>query len=425
MNSTSLYVSTCRLVLQADCEDPASWADLYRLVPYLRQSLSCTVCGNLLIEPFTPTDTNCQHHVCKTCQGGIYRKLVTVSSNGGASLMDLINEGAGFKDDYKSTAGLSKSAYSILPCVYTTTSTSTQTQVAASSTPPPPSIHMDTPIKTVSNGSSLYSVMYASGNKITIKRKSPSSSECTSSITNTTNTVTSVNNSGTNTVSTSPTEYIENDANFKKPKIKPSKPKTKKKGCRCGNATATPGKLTCCGQRCPCYVEAKACVECRCRGCRNPHRPGGKKVRPHIPELHSIQIHLPASAVNTGNEHQTMTMSAGPHHLTHTTGGMVVGSIHTAPQQLSAHLVPSLAPTSILEASTVTSPSTTSAAAVAAAAAQVLGVHPQLVYAPSSTLNLQNVSSVLPAALLVGDEKSPSNSESESENSDVDIDVDV
>jgi male-specific lethal 2 len=61
------------------------------------------------------------------------------------------------------------------------------------------------------------------------------------------------------------------------------KPKTKKKGCRCGNATATPGKLTCCGQRCPCYVEAKACVECRCRGCRNPHRPGGKKVILLIP----------------------------------------------------------------------------------------------------------------------------------------------
>lgn len=59
------------------------------------------------------------------------------------------------------------------------------------------------------------------------------------------------------------------------------KQKVKRKvGCRCGNATATPGKLTCCGQRCPCYVEAKSCVDCRCRGCRNPHTPGGKKLRP-------------------------------------------------------------------------------------------------------------------------------------------------
>ena len=38
---------------------------------------------------------------------------------------------------------------------------------------------------------------------------------------------------------------------------------SKRKGCRCGNATAMPGKLTCCGQRCPCYVDAKACFECK------------------------------------------------------------------------------------------------------------------------------------------------------------------
>lgn len=178
MNATSLYVSTCRLVLQADAEDPNSWTDLYRLVPYLRQSLSCTVCSNLLIEPHTPTETNCQHHVCRGCRGGrkklkpscswckdydkyvenvqlrillqcykklceyltstnIYRSLIlSVSSNttsngpsaiGATSLMELIQEGTGFKDEFKSTAGLSKSAYSILPCVYTST-TSTQTQ---------------------------------------------------------------------------------------------------------------------------------------------------------------------------------------------------------------------------------------------------------------------------------------------------------
>lgn len=178
MNATSLYVSTCRLVLQADVEDQNSWTDLYRLVPYLRQSLSCTVCSNLLIEPHTPTETNCQHHVCRGCRGGrkklkpscgwckdydkyvenvqlrillqcykklceyltstgIYRNLILcVASNstsngaasmGATSLMELIQEGAGFKDEFKCTAGLSKSAYSILPCVYTST-TSTQTQ---------------------------------------------------------------------------------------------------------------------------------------------------------------------------------------------------------------------------------------------------------------------------------------------------------
>ncbi len=56
-----------------------------------------------------------------------------------------------------------------------------------------------------------------------------------------------------------------------------------KKGCRCGNATTTPGKLTCGGQRCPCYVVAKTCQDCKCKGCRNPHRENGTKIiRPQL-----------------------------------------------------------------------------------------------------------------------------------------------
>ena len=41
-------------------------------------------------------------------------------------------------------------------------------------------------------------------------------------------------------------------------------------GCRCGLATPKPGNLTCCGQRCPCYASFNGCVDCQCRGCRNP-----------------------------------------------------------------------------------------------------------------------------------------------------------
>lgn len=73
MNATSLLVSTTRLVLQADARgvgDPSTLSDLYRLVPYLRQSLSCTVCGQLLREPYTPQAPQCQHHVCRGCLGG-------------------------------------------------------------------------------------------------------------------------------------------------------------------------------------------------------------------------------------------------------------------------------------------------------------------------------------------------------------------
>ena len=45
--------------------------------------------------------------------------------------------------------------------------------------------------------------------------------------------------------------------------------KGEKHGCRCGNATSTPGKLTCCGQRCPCYVNRSACLGCKCKGNTN------------------------------------------------------------------------------------------------------------------------------------------------------------
>ncbi|XP_035724607.1 E3 ubiquitin-protein ligase MSL2-like isoform X3 [Vespa mandarinia] len=340
MNATSLYVSTCRLVLQADSEDPNSWTDLYRLVPYLRQSLSCTVCSNLLIEPHTPTETNCQHHVCRGCRGGrkklkpscswckdydkyvenvqlrillqcykklceyltstnIYRSLIlSVSSNttsngpsaiGATSLMELIQEGTGFKDEFKSTAGLSKSAYSILPCVYTsTTSTQTQGNTMSTSENISQNIPESPTIRTVSNGSSIYSVMYAgSGNKITIKRKAAATEEIEVGQQEMDGTQQG-SVGGVKCIPSSQLKYgtpsqkksskgSKSSGSFKKPRS--SSTRSKRKGCRCGNATAIPGKLTCCGQRCPCYVESKPCIECRCRGCRNPHTADGLKVR--------------------------------------------------------------------------------------------------------------------------------------------------
>ncbi|XP_013175928.1 PREDICTED: E3 ubiquitin-protein ligase MSL2 isoform X2 [Papilio xuthus] len=228
MNAGSLYVSTCRLIILADAADKSSWTDLFRLVPYLRQSLSCTVCGNLLVEPCSPKNSSCQHHVCKKCKGGkkklkpscnwckdyenysenmnlrillqCYKKLceyfmstdvykvlleedeIPTGVNGGtvasSGLIDLVQEAAGYNDDYQSGAALSKSEYSILPCVYTNT-ISTQTQGAStSSSMEATSSNEPSTSKPMSNGTSLYSVMYAgTGNKITIKRKAVEESE--------------------------------------------------------------------------------------------------------------------------------------------------------------------------------------------------------------------------------------------------------
>lgn len=208
-------------------------------------------------------------------------------------------------------------------------------------------------IKTVSNGSALYSVMYAgSGNKITIKRKTDSATASNTTASSISSALASQvqqqqqqSSAGSGTsgggdqcdssmveMRSSPsasatgqslyTNQLNNqsaianyasghDANggaggslgggagglaFKKPPmVVRSKALAKRKGCRCGNATLTPGKLTCCGQRCPCYVESKPCIDCKCRGCRNPHRPDGFKVRPHIPELENLDFHLNAA----------------------------------------------------------------------------------------------------------------------------------
>lgn len=70
MHSMEFYVSTCRCVMQANTEEPETWADLYRLLPCLRQSLSCYVCTKILSNPIGPSDNVCRHFVCKKCRGG-------------------------------------------------------------------------------------------------------------------------------------------------------------------------------------------------------------------------------------------------------------------------------------------------------------------------------------------------------------------
>lgn len=213
VNSTSLYITTNKIILNARADNPNSWQDLYRLVPYLRNSLCCVVCGNLLIEPLTPAGGKCPHHLCRKCKGGrkkikpacthckdcddytenlqlrtllqcykrmcmylinsdIYKNIetqVNYLSNSNlerGNFLYLINEGASFKDDFRSNSGLSKTTYSILPCVYTN-AVSQNVQITSGN-----NIAFNSNLNNVSNRSPLYSVMHAgSGNKITIKRR--------------------------------------------------------------------------------------------------------------------------------------------------------------------------------------------------------------------------------------------------------------
>ncbi|XP_050314380.1 E3 ubiquitin-protein ligase MSL2 [Anthonomus grandis grandis] len=336
MNSTNLYVTTTQIILKADPNNSQSWQDLYRLIPYLKNSLCCVVCSHLLINPLTPANGQCQHHVCQICQGGkkkikpqcenckdcldyynnrtlkillqLYKKMCLSMmkshifkslaiqacqpgasyEKGAANLIQIVREGAMFQDEYESPGGLPKSTYSILPCIYSSMPQSTNQPQPVASRPAIPvtsavltSVQTELPnnIQPSSNASrsQLYSVVYpGSGSKITIKRKQKESANI--SITSSTPTSLSFGSADSE-----PKEESESVL-FKKPCV------TKlRKGCRCGNATPTPGKLTCCGQRCPCYVESKPCMDCKCRGCRNPHRPDGNKVLLFVPELESSQ----------------------------------------------------------------------------------------------------------------------------------------
>ncbi|KAI1882779.1 hypothetical protein AGOR_G00238440 [Albula goreensis] len=69
VNATALYVSASRSVLQCDPRDQQSLAELFKLLSFFRQSLSCLVCGNLLKDPVAPSNSSCQHYVCKACKG--------------------------------------------------------------------------------------------------------------------------------------------------------------------------------------------------------------------------------------------------------------------------------------------------------------------------------------------------------------------
>lgn len=161
MNPVNLYISTCRYVIESNPQDPDTWAELYRYIPFLRQALSCCVCTKVFHCPMGPEFSKCYHHVCKECLGGkmrlkpscswcnnfddfiekpqlkiivrCFKKLceyiassaialnLTTTSNGGTSgdnqLLSVIQEGISIQDDLTAASNPEKSTLNILPPV--------------------------------------------------------------------------------------------------------------------------------------------------------------------------------------------------------------------------------------------------------------------------------------------------------------------
>ncbi|XP_021351463.1 E3 ubiquitin-protein ligase MSL2-like [Mizuhopecten yessoensis] len=61
--------------------------------------------------------------------------------------------------------------------------------------------------------------------------------------------------------------------------------------CKCGRG-GTNSRLTCLGQRCPCYINKLPCVGCKCKGCRNPRKIENDRLKivntDHSSEIGSI-----------------------------------------------------------------------------------------------------------------------------------------
>ncbi|KAM4723836.1 LOW QUALITY PROTEIN: E3 ubiquitin-protein ligase MSL2a [Anableps anableps] len=69
VDATALYVSATRAVLRCDPLQPQTFGEMYKQLPFFRQSLACLVCGKLLEDPISPTHPECQHYVCLGCKG--------------------------------------------------------------------------------------------------------------------------------------------------------------------------------------------------------------------------------------------------------------------------------------------------------------------------------------------------------------------
>lgn len=409
MNATNYYVSTTRLVLQADPNSPPSWQDLYTALPTLRNSLSCTVCENLLSEPYTPEETTCEHHVCKSCKGGVkklrptcswckdyskysenvqlrillenYKKLcglikitrmywhILRNPEQGSIIKDIIAESEGekiprpllvenvratpvkdnlakvkmeVKEEVEPPDEVLSSPYSILKARPKPSATpiiaakvdlegrfeGAQPTPKASPVPSPPS---NSPPESTTQQPPLQGRPSQQGsrkikaeafilNPLKGKADLPQIRRLESlpkTAWHTGETQTKQTLLSDYGISSSPKAVKVEGSNTKhgslvEVKLEPGLPpkvgrledgrrgsdeggKRKLTGCRCGNATLCPGKLTCCGQRCPCYVDNLACIDCKCKGCRNPHRPGGGKVRPTLPFSRNVQVVYPVA----------------------------------------------------------------------------------------------------------------------------------
>ncbi|XP_054721948.1 E3 ubiquitin-protein ligase MSL2-like [Uloborus diversus] len=298
MSALSLYINTFRIVLEVNPEEDSSWAHIYGSLSCLRQYLSCCVCEKLLLIPMKSTIGRCRHFRCKTCVGGKMKKGGTCSHcavssefvedvqmrivlqcfrkmclyicccsfyrNVDRSDMSvpkskfyyIVNEGANYNDD-------------TYPHMLSSNMADNQLTVRANIT--------DTP-RTSKRAIYRIKVKNSAARRLRIQKRALKASLSHRLTEDDDNSVQEVSSTEVNQeveeregkqMSCIDSEESSDSSSFMKECIRSFR---KRSHCRCGMATRNPGKLTCCGQRCPCYVAGRACFNCHCRGCRNPQK---------------------------------------------------------------------------------------------------------------------------------------------------------
>lgn len=125
-------------------------------------------------------------------------------------------------------------------------------------------------------------------------------------------------------VAGSPTKVV-----YKKPQ--------EKKGCKCGRATQNPSVLTCRGQRCPCYSNRKACLDCICRGCQNSYMANGEKKLEAfaVPEkaLEQTRLTLGINVTSIAVRNTGGSGAGGVLNVTSATGPPVASFLATGPHE--------------------------------------------------------------------------------------------
>ncbi|XP_022177884.1 E3 ubiquitin-protein ligase MSL2-like [Myzus persicae] len=233
MDMMKCYLSTNRIVLQANSTDPLTWQKLHTFLPSLHEHLSCRVCHKLLdrLNPYLGG------YACTACVDQ------QTTENSSSTIIECYK---------KLCAYIHSSSFYKVMC------TRVEDKLI---------VELITEVIGLSRSVNGYSGMVNGG---VIKEEIK---EEDTTLLNSSDIQLPIDNQTLE-------EYIDlqifdeqeqrNQDEYVFNNIPEKKQNERGQGCRC--ATTTTDKLTCFGQRCPCYIEQEPCDQCKCRGCKNPRQ---------------------------------------------------------------------------------------------------------------------------------------------------------